>query len=60
MVSQSKYAIKKGKKANIDEAISYLKKAIELNNDYAEEANIDTDFDAIRKDLRFIELINTT
>ena len=51
--NKSIYMIKKGK---IDEAISCLKKAIELDTNCVEQAKTDKDFDDIRNDKRFIEL----
>ena len=52
--NKSIYTIKKG---NIDEVISYLKKAIELDKNNLENVKTDTDFDPIRRDARFIKLI---
>jgi len=43
---------------NIDLAIENLKQAINLDCKYLEEAKTDTDFDKIRHDSRFINLIH--
>ena len=47
--------IKKGK---IDEAVLHLMRAIELNTNYVEQAKTDSDFDDIRRDTRFSNLID--
>lgn len=43
---------------NIDLAIENLTQAINLDSKYLEMAKTDTDFDKIRSDSRFINLIN--
>ncbi|BAZ70092.1 TPR repeat-containing protein [Fischerella sp. NIES-4106] len=42
---------------NIEQAIEYLREAINLNPEYREMAKTDSDFDGIREDERFQELI---
>lgn len=44
----------------IDLAIANLKHAINLDSKYLEMAKTDTDFDKIRNDSRFIDLLNKT
>ncbi|MFM8295108.1 MAG: TPR end-of-group domain-containing protein, partial [Microcystaceae cyanobacterium] len=44
---------------NIPLAIENLKQAINLDSKYLEMAKTDTNFDKIRKDSRFIHLINS-
>ena len=46
------------KKGDIDNAITSLKKAIEINKECIEMANREKDFDKIKDDKRFIQLIN--
>lgn len=46
------------KKGNIDNAITSLKKAIEINKECIEMANREKDFDNIKDDKRFIQLLN--
>jgi tetratricopeptide (TPR) repeat protein len=43
---------------NVDEAVETLKKAIELNEKYKEDAVNDPDFEAIADSERFKELVN--
>ncbi|HEY9882635.1 MAG TPA: hypothetical protein V6C98_03395, partial [Thermosynechococcaceae cyanobacterium] len=43
--------------ANSDLAIQYLEQAIRLNVDYKATAKTDSDFDAIREDERFQQLL---
>jgi tetratricopeptide (TPR) repeat protein len=46
------------KRGNIDDAITSLKKAIEINDECIERANRDKDFDNIKDDKRFTQLLN--
>ena len=55
--NKSIYLIKKGK---IEDALSCLKRAIELDTNYLEQAKIDKDFVDIRNDNRFIKLIQNS
>nr|MDZ8042579.1 tetratricopeptide repeat protein [Nostoc sp. CreGUA01] len=47
-----------GLQANVDLAIENLQQAINLNPGWRERAKTDTDFDNIREDLRFQDLIS--
>jgi hypothetical protein len=44
---------------NIDEALSYLEKAIELDKNYLEKVKSDPNFDSIRENIRFCKLISS-
>jgi len=46
------------KSKNVEDAIDYLRKAIETDNRFIELAKKEEDFDNIRKDKRFIQLIS--
>ena len=43
----------------LDEAIGSLKKAIEFEPKFAESAKEETDFDSLKTDSRFLELIQS-
>ena len=46
------------KRGNIDNAITSLKKAMEINEECIEMANREKDFDNIKDDKRFTQLLN--
>jgi hypothetical protein len=48
-----------GQKGDVDRAIYFLKKAIDLDEKHVEMAKSDKDFDNIRTNHRFVELLNT-
>ena len=46
------------KRGSVDDAITSLKKAIEINDECIERANREKDFDSIKDDKRFTQLLN--
>lgn len=56
LYNKSVYLSRKGE---IEDSISCLKKAIELDKTYMDNAKTDKDLDPIRKDARFIKLVST-